>query len=98
MDKSIDDIKKEIKTLEHKRECKTCKEIKKITDFDRSYNKRCISITYRHICSSCLVKSRKGYMNSYYKKHYVPIERPRHYKKKAKPVKHCPGCTCGNHN
>ena len=80
MDKPIQQIKDEIK----KRECKTCKEIKKITDFDRSYGKGCVSITYRHICSKCLVKARRDYMKSYYKKHYKPIGRPKKYKKKAR--------------
>ena len=81
MDKS-NKQKKECTTRE--RECKTCKEIKKITDFDRSYSKGCVSITYRHICSKCLVKARRDYMKSYYKKHYIPIERPKKYKKKAR--------------
>ena len=98
MDKSIEEIKAEIKDLEQKRECKTCNEIKKLTEFDRTYNKKCVSITYRHICKSCLVKSRRDYMNKYYKKHYVPIERPKKYKTKPKPIKHCEGCNCNNHN
>lgn len=79
MDKS-NEQKKECTTRERK--CKTCKETKKITDFDRSYSKGCVSITYRHICSKCLVISRRDYMKSYYKKHYKPIGRPKKYKKK----------------
>jgi len=96
MDKTIEEIKAEIKDLEEKRKCKTCNEMKKLTEFDRSYNKNCINITYRHVCKSCLVKSRKGYMNEYYKKHYVKKERAKKYKKKQPPITHCQGCNCGN--
>ena len=99
MDYSIEKIKKEIKLLTLKqtpteRECKACKIVKPIDKFDKSYNKNCTSQTYRHTCSSCLVKKRSSYMKDYYKKHYKKKERPKKYKKKEKVITHCQGCTC----
>ena len=99
MDLSIEQIKKEIKLLTLKqtpteRECKMCKIVKPINKFDKSYNKQCTSQTYRHTCSSCLVKKRSNYMKDYYKKHYKKKERAKKYKKKEKVITHCQGCNC----
>ena len=99
MDLSIKQIKKEIKLLTVKqtpteRKCKTCNIIKDIKLFDKSYNKNCTTQTYRHTCSSCLVKKRTNYMKDYYKKHYVKKGRAKKYKKKEKVITHCQGCNC----
>ena len=87
----------EIKT----RECKTCKKVLPLTDFDRSYNKKCKSPCFRHDCPPCLRIKRKDYFIKHHKETYVKKPRPKKYnvvvKKKNVKNKHCPGCQCEQH-
>lgn len=83
------------------RECKTCHKVLPLTDFDRSYNKKCVKPCYRHDCPPCLRSKRKDYFRKHHKENYVSKPRPKKYnvvvKKKNIKQKHCPGCQCGNH-
>lgn len=85
----------EIKT----RECKTCHKVLPLTDYDRSYNKKCKNPCYRHDCPPCLRNKRKEYFKKHHKENYVSKPRPKKYNivVKKKKTRHCPGCQCEKH-
>lgn len=84
-------------TNEITRTCKTCEEIKPISQYDKTYNKACVNICYRRSCSKCVRGTRKEYLKKRHKEKYTPQKRAKKYIKHPKPVNHCPGCKCEKH-
>ena len=82
---------------ELKRKCKTCDEVKLLTEYDKTYNPKCTNICYRRSCSKCVRVTRRVYLKKRHKEKYTPRARPKKYIKKPKTIKHCPGCTCVKH-
>lgn len=50
----------------YKRYCKMCEELKDISEYGKTTNKRSKTITYRHICKGCNKNKRKNYYKKYY--------------------------------
>jgi len=73
------------------RTCKTCDTLKPINQFDKTYNKKCVNICYRHSCSACVRIKRKEYLKQHHKKTYIAKSRPKKYKKHPKKIC-CPKC------
>ena len=73
------------------RECKKCKIVKSIDNFQIVKNPKLKNISRRWSCSQCMSGSRKDYLKTYHKINYVKKERPKKYKKIKKNVC-CPSC------
>jgi len=56
---------------EKKRICKKCDNIKVLSLFRSTTNKKSKNPTYSHTCKECDTLQRKIYFKEYHKKHYV---------------------------
>lgn len=73
------------------RECKKCKVLKTLDNFQIVKNSKLKNISRRWSCAQCMTNSRKDYLKSYHKKNYEKKGRPKKYKKTKINIC-CPSC------
>ena len=73
------------------RECKKCKVLKSLDNFQIVKNPKLKNISRRWSCAKCMTGSRKDYLKTYHKTNYIKKGRPKKYAKVKRNIC-CPSC------